>query len=98
MPEANSAPIHLNPPSRFPRFAPYAAQNPRLLNRLREALRSRHCRSRPEFRHGLSHLTHVDLFGPETSSYFALRLCPQQRRPGCPQLRGRVVSRLIQSV
>ena len=98
MPEANSAPNLSNPPIRYPRIAPAPAQKPKLMDRLGEALRSRYYNRRIEFPHGFFHLTHVDLFGPGTSSYFALRLCPQQRRPGCPQLRGRVVSRLIQSV
>jgi hypothetical protein len=71
MPEANSAPTHLNPPSRYPRLASQPAQNPKLLNRLREALRSRHYSPRPELRHGLFHLTHVDLFKTETSSPLA---------------------------
>jgi integrase len=42
MPEANSAPILSNPPSRYQRIAPAPAQKPKLLERLREALRSRH--------------------------------------------------------
>jgi integrase len=40
MPEANSEPILSNLPSRYPRFEP--VQKPKLLDRLREALRSRH--------------------------------------------------------
>ena len=40
MPGANFAPILPNPVSRYPRIAP--AQKPRLLDRLHEALRSRH--------------------------------------------------------
>jgi len=42
MPEANPAPILSNPPSRYPRIAPVSAQEPKLLDRLCEALRSRH--------------------------------------------------------
>jgi len=42
MPEANSAAILSNPPSRYPRIAPEPAQKPRLLDSLREALHSRH--------------------------------------------------------
>ena len=46
-----------------------------------EALRSRHNSPRPEFRHGLFHLTHFDFFGPETPSPLALHSCSQQGRP-----------------
>jgi len=42
MPEANSAPILSNPPSRYPRTSPAPAQKPKLMDRLCEALRSRH--------------------------------------------------------
>jgi len=42
MPEANPAPSLSNPISRYPRIAPEPAQKPKLLDRLREALRSRH--------------------------------------------------------
>ena len=68
MPEANSAPIPSNAVSRYPAIALRLNEKPKLLDRLREALRSRHYSPRPDFRHGLFHLTHVDLFGPETAS------------------------------
>ena len=68
MPEANSAPILSNLPSRLPTLAPDPAQKPKLLDRLREAPSSRHYSPRPKFRHGLFHLTHVDLFRLETPS------------------------------
>jgi integrase len=42
MPEANFAPILSNPVSRYPRITPEPLQKPKLLDRLREALRSRH--------------------------------------------------------
>jgi len=42
MPEANPAPSLSNPISRYPRIAPEPTQKPKLLDRLREALRSRH--------------------------------------------------------
>ena len=42
MPEANSAPILSNTISQYPRVAPGATSKPKLLDRLREALRSRH--------------------------------------------------------
>jgi len=71
MPEANSTPFLSNPISRYPRIAPGPAQKPKLLDRLREALRSRHYSRKTEFRHGLFHLTHVDLFGPEIPSPLA---------------------------
>ena len=48
MPEANSAPILSNPPSRYPRVAPAPAQKPRLMDSLREALHSRHYSRRTE--------------------------------------------------
>jgi len=48
MPEANSAPILSNPVSRYPRISPEPAQKPKLLDRLREALRSRHYSRRTE--------------------------------------------------
>lgn len=54
MPEANSAPILSNPPSRYPRNVPQPAQKPKLLDCLREPLRSRH---------GVFPLTNVELFG-----------------------------------
>lgn len=54
MPEANSAPILSNPTNRYPRIAPAAAQKPKLLDRLCEALRSRH---------GVFPLTHVEPLG-----------------------------------
>jgi integrase len=41
MPEANSAPILSNAVSPYPRVKPGAATKPKLLDRLREALRSR---------------------------------------------------------
>ena len=41
MAEANLAPSLANPISRYPRIAPEPAQKPKLLDRLREALRSR---------------------------------------------------------
>jgi len=68
MPEANSAPILSNPPSRYPRIAPEPAQKPRLLDSLREALHSRHYSRRTKFRNGFFHLTHVDLFRLKTPS------------------------------
>lgn len=40
--EANPAPILSNAASQYPRVAPGAAARPKLLDRLREALRSRH--------------------------------------------------------
>jgi len=48
MPEANSAPFLSNPFTRYPRIAPAPAQKPKLLDRLREALRSRHYSRRTE--------------------------------------------------
>jgi integron integrase len=48
MPEANSAPILSNPPTGYPRIAPAPAQKPKLLDRLCEALRSRHYSRRTE--------------------------------------------------
>ena len=48
MPEANSAPILSNPPTRYPRISPASAQKPKLLDRLCEALRSRHYSRRTE--------------------------------------------------
>ena len=48
MPEANFAPILSNPVSPYPRIAPEPAQKPKLLDRLREALRSRHYSRRTE--------------------------------------------------
>jgi integron integrase len=48
MPEANSAPILSNPPSRLPTLALDPAHKPKLLDRLREALRSRHYSRRTE--------------------------------------------------
>ncbi len=43
MPKANSAPILSNLPSRYSGHAPAATAKPKLLDRLREALRSRYC-------------------------------------------------------
>ena len=48
MPEANFAPIPSNPVSRYPHFAPEPLQKPKLLDRLRDALRSRHYSRRTE--------------------------------------------------
>jgi integrase len=62
MPEANSAPILSNSPSRYPQIVPTPAQKLKLLDRLREALRSCFYSSIPEFHRGFCHLTHVDLF------------------------------------
>jgi len=42
MPEANSIPVHSNLVGRYPGHAPGATAKPKLLDRLREALRSRH--------------------------------------------------------
>jgi len=52
MPEANSEPIFSNPLSRYPRIAPAPAQKPKLLDRLCEALRSRHYSRRTEQTYG----------------------------------------------
>jgi len=41
MPEANLVPILSSPTSRHPRIAPSPVQKPKVLDRLREALRSR---------------------------------------------------------
>ena len=71
MPEANSAPILSNSPSRLPTLAPDPAHKPKLPDRLSEALRSRHYSRKTEFRHGLFQFTHVDLFEPETPSPLA---------------------------
>jgi integrase len=57
MAEANSAPIHSNLPSRYPRNSPASAQKPKLLDRLSEALRSRHYCRRTKFRHSFA--THL---------------------------------------
>jgi len=48
MPEANSEPILSNPLSRYPRITPAPVQKPKLLDRLCEALRSRHYSRRTE--------------------------------------------------
>jgi len=66
MPEANSAPILSNPPIRYPQIAPEPGQEPKLLDRLREALPPRHYSPKPEFRHRLFRETHVELLGPAT--------------------------------
>jgi hypothetical protein len=42
MPEANSIPVSSNPVGPYPGHDPGANQKPKLLDRLREALRSRH--------------------------------------------------------
>jgi hypothetical protein len=71
MPGANFAPILPNPVSRYPRIPPEPAPKSKLLDRLREALRSRHYSRKTELRHGLFHLTHVEFFKPEPSSPLA---------------------------
>ena len=71
MPKANSALVLSNAIGRYPLIAPEPAPKQRLMDRLREALRSRHYSRRTEFRHGLFHLTHIDLFRPENPSPFA---------------------------
>jgi hypothetical protein len=48
MPEANSLPAASNPVGRYPDRAPGATPKPRLLDRLREALHSRHYSRRTE--------------------------------------------------
>jgi hypothetical protein len=48
MPVANSIPVPLNPVGRYPGHAPAATAKPKLLDRLREALRSRHYSRRTE--------------------------------------------------
>ena len=48
MPVANSIPVHLNPIGRYPGHAPAATAKPKLLDRLRETLRSRHYSRRTE--------------------------------------------------
>ena len=47
MPKANSIPVRSTPIGRYPGHAPAATAKPKLLNRLREALRSRHYRRTP---------------------------------------------------
>ena len=46
MPVANFIPVPSNPIGRYPGHAPAATAKPKLLDRLREALRSRHCSRR----------------------------------------------------
>ncbi len=48
MPEANSIPVPSNPVGRYPGHAPGATVKPKLLDCLREALRSRHYSRRTE--------------------------------------------------
>jgi hypothetical protein len=84
MPEANSAPSLSNPPSRLLTLAPDPAHKPKPLDRLREALHSRHYSPRPEFRHGLFHLTHMDLLGQETPSPLAACVA-MKRAPSFPR-------------
>ena len=48
MPVANSIPVPLNPIGRYPGHAAAATAKPKLLDRLREALRSRHYSRRTE--------------------------------------------------
>ena len=48
MPKANSIPVASNPIGRYPGHAPVATAKPKLLDRLREALRSRHYSRRTE--------------------------------------------------
>jgi integrase len=48
MPEANSIPAASKPAGRYPDRAPGATPKPKLLDRLREALRSRHYSRRTE--------------------------------------------------
>jgi integron integrase len=48
MPEANSAPVLPHPIGRYPRISSDPAQKPKLLDRLRETLRSRHYSRRTE--------------------------------------------------
>ena len=62
MPEANSAPILSSPLTRLLTLAPDPAHKPKLLDRLRESLHSRHYSPIPEFPHGLFLITHVGLF------------------------------------
>ena len=62
MPEANSAPILSNPPDRYLQIPPAPAQKPKLLDRLCEALRSRH---------GVFALTHVEFLGRKSPSPLA---------------------------
>jgi site-specific recombinase XerD len=54
MPEVSSTAILSNPPSRYPRIAPATAQKPKLLDRLSEALRSRHYSRRTAFCHSFA--------------------------------------------
>ncbi len=51
MSEANSIPAASNPVGRYPDHAPGATPKPRLLDRLREALRSRYYSRRTEETH-----------------------------------------------
>ena len=48
MPEADSISVPSNPIGRYPGHVPAATAKPKLLNRLREALRSRHYSRRTE--------------------------------------------------
>lgn len=68
MPEANSAPILSDPVNQYPRITPpESGQKPKLLDRLCEALRSRHYSRRTKFHNGFFHLTLVDLFRAKNS-------------------------------
>jgi len=79
MPEANSAPFLSNPTSRYPRITPPdPGQKPKLLDRLREALRSHHYSRRTEqtychwvkrfiFFHNMRHP--ADMAEPEINAY-----------------------------
>ena len=51
MPEANSIPAASNPVERYPDHAPGATPKPKLLDRLRQSVRSRHYSRRTEETH-----------------------------------------------
>jgi len=91
MPEANSVPVLPHPIGRYPRITSDPAQKPKLLDRLRKALRIRHYSRKTEFRNGFFYLTHVDLFRPKTPSPLSLHSCSQSWPGRCSQPCGRTL-------